>query len=408
VTVRLQLVARTGHPDFLDLPWPLPLEDWDHERLVEVTRGISRHVVRFVNYDGAIYALKELPGRVAAREYGLLRHMAAESIPVVDAVGVVTARGDDLQDVLITRHLDYSLPYRLVLARRPVAALRERLAEAVADLLVRLHLSGFFWGDCSLSNTLFRRDAGRLAAYVVDVETGELHEELSPGQREHDVSNAMNNLAGELYDLQAEHGSDGFGDPEELAFLVGDTYERLWNELTTEEEFSLSERSRLAERLRRLNERGFDVEEVELARTDGGYRLTVKPHLVDPGHYRRRLLRLTGLSAQENQARRLLDDLEAFRAALERAGQPPVSDAALAGRWLTQVFEPAIASVPHELWGKRQAAQLYHEVLEHRDAMSSDAGREVPIADAFASYVDTVLRALPDERVVTALPLNPT
>jgi hypothetical protein len=295
-----------------------------------------------------------------------------------------------------------------VLARRPVAELRERMAEAVADLLVRLHLSGFYWGDCSLSNTLFRRDAGRLAAYVVDVETGELHEELSPGQRQHDLSTAMDNLAGELYDLQAERGEEGFGDPEELALLVGDTYERLWDELTTEEEFALTERSRVQERLHRLNERGFDVEEVELARTDAGYRLTVKPQLVDPGHYRRRLLRLTGLSAQENQARRLLSDIDAFRAALERAGQPAVSDAALAGRWLTQVFEPSIASVPHELWGKRQAAQLYHEVLEQRDALSEQAGKEVSIADALASYVETVLRALPDERVVTAVPLNPS
>ena len=25
---RLQLIARTGHPDFLDLPWDEPLEEW--------------------------------------------------------------------------------------------------------------------------------------------------------------------------------------------------------------------------------------------------------------------------------------------------------------------------------------------------------------------------------------------
>jgi hypothetical protein len=106
-TPRFQLLARTGHPAFLDLPWDQPLEEWRIERIVELVRGISRHVVRFVNYDGSIYALKELPGRIAAREYGLLRHMAAESIPVVKAVGVVTARGDDLDDVLITRHLDF-------------------------------------------------------------------------------------------------------------------------------------------------------------------------------------------------------------------------------------------------------------------------------------------------------------
>ena len=150
---RLQLIARTGHPDFLDLPWDEPLEDWTHERLVEVVRGIHRHVVRFVEYEGplgpALYALKELPTPIARREYGLLRSLAAEEMPVVDAVGVVTERGPDLEAVLITRHLDYSLPFRTLFARGSVPDLRRRLLDAGAELLVRLHLGGFFWGDCS-------------------------------------------------------------------------------------------------------------------------------------------------------------------------------------------------------------------------------------------------------------------
>ena len=74
---RLQLIARTGHPDFLDLPWDEPLAEWESERLVEVVRGIHRHVVRFVEYDAApapaLYALKEMPAPIARREYSLLR-----------------------------------------------------------------------------------------------------------------------------------------------------------------------------------------------------------------------------------------------------------------------------------------------------------------------------------------------
>ena len=75
-----QLVARTGHPTFLDLPWDKPLEEWEHPRIVEIVRGISRHVVRFVDYDGKLYALKELPRRYAEREYGLLRALESRSI----------------------------------------------------------------------------------------------------------------------------------------------------------------------------------------------------------------------------------------------------------------------------------------------------------------------------------------
>ena len=107
-----QLVARTGHPSFLDLPWDTPLEEWDSPRLVNLIRGISRHIVRFVEYDGALYALKELPERPARREWTLLRRLEGQGLPVVEAVGIVTGRPDGLDAVLITRHLEFSLPYR--------------------------------------------------------------------------------------------------------------------------------------------------------------------------------------------------------------------------------------------------------------------------------------------------------
>jgi hypothetical protein len=170
--MKMQLVKRAGHPDFLDLPWELPLSEWRSERVVEVARGISRHVVRFVNYDGRLYAIKELPQTFAEREYRLLRHLADESIPVVEAVAVVSNRipEDPYSAALITRHLEFSLPYRTLFSGRTIPDLRNRLPDSLAHLLVRLHLNGFFWGDCSLSNTLFRHDAGALAAYLVDAE----------------------------------------------------------------------------------------------------------------------------------------------------------------------------------------------------------------------------------------------
>src|SRR5437764_7025909 len=268
---------------------------------------------------------------------------------------------------------------------------------ALAELLVRLHLTGFFWGDCSLSNALFRRDAGALSAYFLDAETAELHERLSDGQRRHDLEIAQENLIGELYDLEQELGRDGETDPFELADEVARKYEALWAQLTEDELFGPDERFRLEERLQRLNELGFDVDEIELERTDAGFRLQLRSQVVEPGHHRNELRRLTGLVAQENHARRLLPDIAVFRAQLERRGQQPVSQAALAGRWLTDVFEPTIAAIPTELWGKREAAELYHELLEHRWYLSERAGRDVGLQKAIASYAET-LRTAPDER----------
>jgi hypothetical protein len=299
--------------------------------------------------------------------------------------------------VLITRYLEFSLPYRLVLQRKVLPAPMPILLEAFAQLLVRLHLLGFFWGDCSLSNTLFRRDAGALSAYLVDAETGELQDQLSDGQRTHDLEVAEENVVGELYDLSEEIGEVAPESPFEVADSIRARYDRLWAELTEEETFGPDERFRLHERLHRLNDLGFDVEEIELVRGEEGYRLKVRSQVVEPGHHRRRLLALTGLRAQENQARRLLRDIEDFGKELEAEGAPAVSETALAGAWLSEVFEPTIASIPKELWGKREPAELYHELLEHRWFLSEQASDEVGRDEARDSYVER-LRSLPDER----------
>jgi tRNA A-37 threonylcarbamoyl transferase component Bud32 len=400
--MRFQLVARTGQPDFLDLPWDVPLEEWESERLVEVVRGLGRHVVRFVDYDGRLYALKQLPQRLANREYRLLRELEERSIPVVEAVGVVAASGlEEDEAVLITQHLEFSLPYRTLFTGRSVPDLRNRLLDALADLLVRLHLAGFFWGDCSLSNALFRRDAGALSAYLVDAETGELHPRLSDGQRGHDLDIAEENVAGELMDLQgASAGLPSEIDPVETAVEIRGRYESLWTELTHEDVFGPDERYRVEERLRRLNELGFDVEEVELVGEGGSLRLRVTPQVVEPGHHSRRLLTLTGLNVQENQARRLLNDLRSFRAYLEREEGRQLPESVVAYRWLTEVFEAAIQRVPADLRSKLEPAELFHEILENRWYLSETAGRDVGLEAAVASYVEKVLRLAPDERSV--------
>src|SRR5205823_12960457 len=170
------------------------------------------------------------PSRYAEREYRLLRTLAAESMPVVEVVGVVSDRGEEVDSVLITRHLEFSIPYRALFAERCMPDLRSTLINALSELLVRLHLTGFFWGDCSLSNTLFRDDAGGLSAYLVDAETGELHPALSDGQREHDLMLAEENVVGELLDVAGEVGElPPDIDPLAMAVDLRERYQSLWD-----------------------------------------------------------------------------------------------------------------------------------------------------------------------------------
>lgn len=394
-SARLHLVARTGHPDFLDFPWQQPLADWEDPRIIDVARGLSRHVVRFVSCDGRAYALKETTLPLADKEYGLLRALATKGLPVVEAVAVVRGRtdehGEPLDAVLITLHLEFSLPYRWLFTGRGVADLRSRLVDALAVLLVRLHLRGFFWGDCSLSNALFRRDAGALAAYLVDAETGEFHGALSDGQRAHDLHIAVENIGGDLLDLAASRRLPSDVDPVETVSEVQDRYQHLWDELTRVEVVSPGDRQSVENRLRRLNDLGFDVEEFELVRSPDGTEVRVHALVLEEGHHSRRLKQLTGLAVQENQARRLLNDITGYRLHLEHVGGAPLPDAVAAYRWLTEVFEPALALVPRQLGGKLAPAELFHEILEHRWLLSERRGEEVSTTDATNDYVASVL-----------------
>lgn len=303
--------------------------------------------------------------------------------------------------VLITRHLDFSLPYRALFGSPGIADLRTSLLDGLAGLLVGLHIVGFFWGDCSLSNTLFRRDASALSAYLVDAETGEMHGQLSDGQREHDLTIAEENLMGELLDVEGELGElpDDL-EPEEVASALRGSYEGLWAELTREEVFGPNERFKIEERLRRLNELGFDVEEIEVETVPEGYRLRLDPRVFELGHHHRRLLMLTGLHAQENQARRMLHDLARHRAELEAAEGRHVPESVAAYRWRAEVFEPAVSAVPVELWNKRPAAEIFHEILQHRWFLSEQRGEDTGLQAAIRSYIDNVLRHVPDERTL--------
>lgn len=414
--MRFQLSPTAAHPSFLDLPWSLPLDEWESERLVEVARGIHRHVVVFVNYEGRIYVLKELPQHLAEREYRLLRRLAEEGIPAVEAVGVVSERGsgrparDALDAVLITRHLEYSLPYRTLFALHDSGQLQHRLLDAMVELLVRLHLMNFFWGDCSLSNTLFKRDAGAFMAYVVDVETAELRPTLSAGMRGYDLEIAAENVAGELLDLRAER--DGLHtvnelDPVETADQLSRSYESLWCELTRDEVFSADDRYIIEKRMRRINELGFDVSEVELSTTpEGLYKLRISTQVVEPGHHRRRLHSLTGLNVQENQARRLLQDIEGYWRYLERRERSTLPEAVAAYRWLTEIFRPTIEAVPEELRIRLPPAELFHQALEHRWFLSEQRSTDVNHFDAVASYAAEVLANTPDEHLILAPPDN--
>ena len=397
----LDIKASTFDSALLDLPWQLPLEQWPEENIAALPKGLSRPTVRFAHLSSYVIAIKETLPELAVREYEMLKSLQKLDVPCVEPFAIIKNRKDDqgneLPAVLITRHLKFSLPYRAMWSQglRPETA--TRLVDALALLLVRLHIAGFFWGDVSLSNTLFRRDAGSFAAYLVDAETGQLYDSgLSNGQRENDLEIARVNIAGELMDLVASGRAKPGVDPNATSERIVRKYQELWVELTAAEVFSKDERWRITQRVERLNELGFDIEELMIKTEENGRSVKIQPKVVDAGHHARRLIRLTGLDVGENQARRLLNDLDAFKVKFDAEADEEV----MAHRWLSEVFEPVVKAIPREYSGKLEPAEVFHQVLEHRASLAENQQKGVPLADAVNSYVENVLAHRRDEEAL--------
>ena len=382
------------------LPWNQSLELWPEDPHLAEKRGISRHIVRLVRStddpDSEVYAVKETVSEFANREYKILRELKQLDAPSVQSVAVVEGRidndGEELPCALVTRFLPYSLPYRVLLSGKEVTAEDVTLmANALALLLVRLHLLGFWWGDCSLSNTLFRRDAEGFAAYLVDAETGEFQKSLSDGQREHDLEIAHFNVAAELEDLSLSGVLYPGMDPIRASTALIKRYHRLWAALKERQVLDPSDRHAVERAMRQLHDLGFAVEEVSVQLEEGNEnsgKLYFQPKLVAAGYHKNRLRELMGLETEELQAKRLLASFDRFRGR-EKSPKPPIAESAR--RWLDTVFKPTVALIPSELDGRIEVAQFFHEALEHRWYLSEKAGHDVGLEFAAQSYVDNIL-----------------
>lgn len=379
-----------------NLPWHTPLEQWPEDETLAAQRGISRHIVRLVRSTpdpaSEIYAVKETVEEFAVREYEALRELSLRGAPAVAQVAIVTNRysqnGEELPCAIVTRFLPYSLPYRVILSGHITQHEITNMANALAYLLVRLHLLGFWWGDCSLSNTLFRRDAEGFAAYLVDAETGEFQKKLSDGQREHDLELARFNVAAELEDLKIAGVLFPAMDPIRASESVITRYRKIWKSLSEPQILPAGDRHAVERAMRSLQDIGFAVEEVDIQLAGDQSTVTFIPKLVAPNYHSQRLIELMGLETEELQAKRILASFDRFRSR-ELEKTPKKEEAAK--RWLDEVFYKVINAVPTAMRGRVEDAQLFHEVLEHRWYLGEKAGRDLGLEFATNDYISKVL-----------------
>jgi tRNA A-37 threonylcarbamoyl transferase component Bud32 len=374
-------------PDFSDLPWEFPLNGWSRReiRLEEIQHGISRHPIVFVNYEGSLFVIKELPENIARKEYELLVQMQDSDLPCVKPIGYAAlTRRTVKYSILFTRYLEASVPFRSLFMSNAIDRYQVHLLDAISGLLVQLHSNGFYWGDCSLSNILFRRDAGALQAYLVDAETSEFHlPRLSPILRYHDLEIMQENILRELTEIQTDENLPLSYPIAETGPYIQQRYRELWEEITREDVFRLDEQYRIQERIRALNSLGFSVKDIELKKEDEGNILKLRIFVSDRNFHRNQLMEITGLYAEERQAQQIINEIYELRANIIRSDNPNISLEAVAYYWLEQVYKPVIDELKpileNPIHPKYNAdpIELYCQILEHKWYLSERAQHDV-------------------------------
>jgi hypothetical protein len=384
------ITVRPEDADLLQLDWARPLAHWTTPRLVDLPRGISRHTVRFVAFDQGTFAIKELPLRAAERDYEVLRHLEAVGGPAVEPTGLVVRTqedpGSERAACLITRYVDYSFSYRELLSGGTFGSRRPQLLDAFAWLLAELHLLGCFWSDCSLSNVLYRYDAGAIDTLLVDAETASIYPTVSDGQRRQDLQIMVENVAGEMADIAASQGISIDQADLHMGEDIAQRYESLWSEIAVEEKIRPGEQYRIQERIHRLNELGFEVEEIEVVPHVERDHVHLKTKVADRNYHRNRLREMTGVEAAENQARQVLADLQYY--ALSHGGDDSATSRALtAVRWRTEAFEPMLRRLAEVIPKGADPVQAYSDLLHHRYMLSVGQKRDVGTEAAFREWL---------------------
>lgn len=383
-----KLQVRPTHPDFLDLPWDLPIDEWDHERLVDMPAGVHRHPVVFAAYDEGVYAIKELPLRLAVNEYRVLRSLREQTQRSAEPVGLAERDWLDPHSegagVVITKYVNHSFPYRSLISGAGFGARRNQMLDALAGLLVELHMAGCYWGDCSLSNVLYRFDAGEIEAIMVDAETSELHDSLSDGQRLADMEIMKINVAGEMGDIAAEMGEDidaadiGLGDD------IEGRYQALWSELNEEFVITREENYLIRQRIKRVNDLGFAVVDVEINPVDGGSRVELVTNVGGRTYNSDLLRQRTGIEASENQAKLILGDLNYH---LAKHGDVSSTGKSVGTfKWLNGQFEPMVTRI-RQVWPGEDPVQGFCDYLNHRGLMATERGQDVDSFEAFEAWI---------------------
>jgi hypothetical protein len=189
-----------------------------------------------------------------------------------------------------------------------------------------------------------------------------------------------------MSDIAAETGEDIETADLSLGSDIEGRYDGLWDELTASLTITRDDAFRIRERIARINELGFSVDDIEITPADGGSHVRLITNVGGRTFNSDNLRQRTGIDASENQAQLILSDLNYF---LAKHGNISATGKSVGTfKWLSSQFEPMVARIAEE-WHGEDPIQGYCDYLNHRMAMASARQADVDSFEAFESWVET-------------------
>src|SRR5256885_3027292 len=172
-----------------------------------------------------------------------------------------------------------------------------------------------------------------------------------------------------MADIAAEQGVSIDEADLHLGEDIAARYHAFWRELRAEDRIERHEHYRITERVDRLHELGFEVDEIQLVPHADGEHVHLKTRVADRNYHTNRLRDLTGIQAAENQARQLLSDLHYYE--MTHSGSLPSNRALAAVRWRVEGFEAMLARLAPRIPPTHDPPPAHCEPLPHPFGLSA-------------------------------------
>ena len=176
--------------DLQDLPWNVPLDQWNDKQIkfLDIRKGKSKHIVRFIKTKDFSFAIKQTNPISAYVESETFSKLINKGIHTLIPAGYVFYKKnlfeknseDDGLAFIITLLEAKSIPHSILFKWDFSDESRKTIYKAAAELLATLHHNNIFWGDASLSNILIKfikvkdeqgKSYTELKAFLSDSET---------------------------------------------------------------------------------------------------------------------------------------------------------------------------------------------------------------------------------------------